>query len=74
MVSSNIPQTLTEAQMRSGYSVLVQGAHRTQSNTRVIPYAEIYSGRSSLMETPAQHLQKVVEEEKGHKTGHGQEA
>ena len=61
---SSIPMTLTEAQTRAGYSVFVVGSYRTQSTSRFIPYAEIYRGRSGMMETPAQHLQKAVEEEK----------
>lgn len=62
---SIIPGTLTEAQMRGGYSVVIVGSYRTQSNSRVIPYAEIYRGRSSMMETPAQHLQRGADDESG---------
>jgi hypothetical protein len=62
--SSVIPKTLTEAQERSRFSVIIIGSYRTQSNSRFVPYAEVYRGRSSLMETPAQHLQKAVEEDK----------
>lgn len=65
----NMPESLTEAQARGSFSIVVVGSYRTQSNSRVVPYAEIYRGRSSMMETPAQHLQKAAEEEKGRKTG-----
>lgn len=61
----SIPDSLTEAQALGGYSVVVIGSYRTQSNSRVVPYAETYRGRSSMMETPAQHLQRAAEEEKG---------
>lgn len=61
---SSMPKTLTEAQARAGYSVFVVGSYRTQSNSRFIPYSEIYQGRSGMMETPAQYLQKAAEEEK----------
>ena len=61
---SSMPKTLTEAQARAGYSVFVVGSYRTQSTSRFIPYSEIYQGRSGMMETPAQNLQKAVEEEK----------
>jgi|GEM_PF-2047090 len=64
VTSISIPETLTEAQMRAGYSVSVIGSYRTQSTSRFIPYAEIYRGRSSIMETPAQQLQKAAEEER----------
>lgn len=61
--SSGIPKTLTEAQERSGFSLVILGGYRTQSNARFVPYAEIYRGGSSLMETPAQRLQKAAEDE-----------
>jgi hypothetical protein len=61
--SSGIPKTLTEAQERSGFSVVIIGSYRTQSNSRFVPYAEVYRGRTSLMETPAQHLQKAAQED-----------
>ena len=65
--SSVIPKTLTEAQERSGFSVIIMGSYRTQSNSRFVPYAEVYRGRSSLMETPAQYLQKAAEEDEQRK-------
>jgi hypothetical protein len=63
-----IPESLTQAQERGGYSVVVMGSYQTQSNSRVVPYAETYRGRSGMMDTPVQHLQKVVEEE-SHRVG-----
>ena len=65
--SSVVPKTLTEAQQRSGFSVVILGSYDTQSNSRCIPYAEIYRGRSSLMETPAEHLQKAAEDDERRK-------
>ena len=64
ITSSSIPKTLTEAQARAGYSIYIVGSYRTQSNSRFIPYSEIYQGRNGIMETPTQHLQKAVDEEK----------
>ena len=61
--TSVIPKTLTEAQERSGFSVVIIGGYRTQSNSRFVPCAEVYRGRSSLIETPLQHLQKAAEED-----------
>jgi len=59
-----IPKSLTQAQERGGYSIVVMGSYQTQSNSRVVPYAETYRGRSGMMDTPVQHFQKVLEEEK----------
>ena len=61
--SSSIPKTLTEAQERSGFSVVIIGSYHTQSNSRFVPYAEVYRDRTSLMESPAQHLQKAAQED-----------
>ena len=61
--SSSIPKTFTEAQERSGFSVVIIGSYDTQSNSRFVPYAEVYRGRTSLMETPAEHLQKAAQED-----------
>ena len=60
---SSTPKTFTEAQERSGFSVVTMGGYRTQSNSRFVPYAEVYRGRTSLMETPAEHLQKAAQED-----------
>jgi hypothetical protein len=54
---------LTEAQAAQGYTVVILGAYPTESNSRVIPYVDVYQGRSSVMETPAQNLQKAADEE-----------
>jgi hypothetical protein len=64
--SFNIPKTFTEAQQRSGFSVVIIGSDRTQSNSRFVPYAEVYRGRTSLIETPAEHLQKAAQEDEQH--------
>jgi len=61
--SSSIPKTFTEAQERSGFSVVIIGSYRNQSNSRFVPYAEVYRGRTSLIETPAEHLQKAAQED-----------
>jgi hypothetical protein len=64
MVKPRTLVTLTEAQSRGGYSVVFVGDSRNQSNSRTIPYAEVYRERSSVMETPAEHIQKAAEEDK----------
>jgi hemerythrin superfamily protein len=61
-----MPKTFTEAQERSGFSVVIIGSYRTQSNSRFVPYAEVYRSRTSLMETPAEHLQKAAREDEQH--------
>lgn len=54
MITSNsLPTTLTEAQARARYSVCVVGSYSTQSTSRFISYAEIYQGRSGMMEPPS---------------------
>jgi len=60
---SSIPKTFTEAQEHSGFSIAIIGSYRTQSNSRFVPYAEVYRGRTSLIETPAEHLQKAAQED-----------
>ena len=62
--SFQIADTITQAQMRSGYSMVIFIGHATQSSSRTIPYAELYRGRSSVMETPAEYLQRAAEDEK----------
>jgi hypothetical protein len=62
--SKKTPGNLTEAQAAPGYAVILGGAYPTESNSRVIPYIDIYQGRSGLMETPAQHLQRAADEER----------
>jgi hypothetical protein len=64
--SYSIPKTFTEAQERSGFSAVIIGSYRTQSNSRFVPYAEVYRGRTSLIETPAEHLQKAAQEDEQH--------
>ena len=66
--SSDIPMTLTEAQVKSGYSLVAFGVDSTQSTSRTIPYLELYHGRSGIMETLAEHLQKAAEDEKARKS------
>lgn len=62
--SYNIPKTITEAQTKSGYSFVLFNTNITQSTFRTIPYSEIYRSRNSVMETPAEYLQKAAEDEK----------
>ncbi len=65
MITSNsLPTTLTEAQARARYSVCVVGSYSTQSTSRFISYAEIYQGRSGMMEPPLHYLQKALEQER----------
>jgi len=56
--------TLTEAQNQSRIKVYIVEMNRTRSTSRIIPYSEIYRERTGIMETPAEHLQKAVEDEK----------
>ncbi len=62
--SCDIPTTLTEAQFKSGYSFVIFTTNSTQSTSRIIPYSELYHGRSSVMETPVEYFQKAAEDEK----------
>jgi len=59
-----IPATLTQAQEKSGYHFIILEPSITQSSYRIIPYSELYSGRNSIMETPAEYLQRAAEDEK----------
>jgi hypothetical protein len=61
--SRGTPVNLTEAQMAQGYTIILRGAYPTESNSRTIPYIDIYQGRSGLMETPVENLQRAAEEE-----------
>lgn len=61
------PVTLTEAVMRGRVQVVLSGTDTTQSNSRAIPYAELYSGRTSVMETPTEHRQRAGDDEKRRK-------
>ncbi len=55
--------TITEARLKSNVSVVLTVGQSTQSNSRTIPYAELYRGRTSMMETPAENLQRAAEAE-----------
>lgn len=55
--------TLTEAQIKRGIDVVMLTRDVTQSSARNIPYSELYSGRTGLMETPIEYLQRAAEDE-----------
>ena len=58
------PTTFTEAAYRSGMgivSTLIDGTYF--SNSRLIPYRELYRDRTALIESPADHLQRAAEDE-----------
>lgn len=63
-----IPDTLTDAQKKSGYTIIIQSANYAESTSRIIPYSEIYSSRNSIMETPIERFQRAAEEDKLQKT------
>jgi hypothetical protein len=56
--------TLTDAARKSGLLVVTQGQNSASwSNSREVPYAELYRSRTGNMETPAENLQRAAEEE-----------
>lgn len=67
MEAIRIPMTVTEAQVKSGYSIFMIAAEYTQSTSRSIPYADLYRSRNSIMETPAEYIQKASEDEEARK-------
>jgi len=60
----NIPLTITEAQKRVQILTVSATLDYTLSSSRTIPYADLYHSRNSLMETPAQQIQRAAEDEK----------
>jgi len=67
MEEIRIPMTITEAQVKSGYSIFIVAEEYTQSTSRIIPYADLYRSRTSIMETPAEYIQKASEDEEARK-------
>jgi len=61
------PLTLTEAQSSGSLRVILQNTPTTRSNSRIIPYIELYHGRTSVMETPVEHRQRAAEDERRRK-------
>lgn len=55
-------ETLTAALAR-GQLHLVSSGHSLSSNGRVIPYAERYQASSGQIETPAEHIQRITDED-----------
>ena len=56
--------TLTGASLGSGLLTSEPGLNSTYlSSSRSIPYAEIYSFRTGMMETPAEHIQRAADDE-----------
>ena len=60
----NIPLTITEAQTRVRILTVSTTPDYTLSNSRTIPYVDLYHSRNSLMETPTQQIQRAAEDEK----------
>jgi hypothetical protein len=56
--------TLTEAQNKSRITILNLDINGTYSNSRIVPYSEIYRESTGIMDTPTEHFQKAVEDEK----------
>lgn len=61
-----IPITITEAQIQTRIFAVSATSDYTESSARTIPYFDLYRSRNSIMETPAQQIQKAAEDEKGH--------
>jgi hypothetical protein len=59
----NMPKTITEAINSQPASVRVVGLAQTSTNVRDVPYSEIYRESTRIRETPAQRLQRVVEDD-----------
>lgn len=58
------PMTLTDATRRNGLLVMTHGVNSAHlSSSRSIPYSEIYSLQTGMMETPAERLQRAAEDE-----------
>lgn len=55
-------ETLTAALAKSQLRLLTLGRTRS-SNSREIPYWEVYRGSSAERETPAERLQRIATEE-----------
>ena len=57
-------KTLTTASRKSGLLMMAEGENSAcLSNARSIPYSEIYSQRTGMMETPVERLQRAAEDE-----------
>jgi hypothetical protein len=63
-VDSSQPMTLTEASRKSGLVVTSRGLNSAySSSSRRVPYVEVYSERTGIMETPAAVLQRAADDE-----------
>ena len=60
----NIPLTITEAQAQVRVYMVSVTTDYTQSSSRNMPYIDLYRSRNSIMETPAQQVQRAAEDEK----------
>jgi len=63
----DLPNTLTEAEILAGVYFSLSGADKTESNSRSVPYSELYRGCTSVIETPAEYIQKAAEDEERRK-------
>jgi hypothetical protein len=59
---ANRPATLTEAARQSG--VVIVRLSRENSNARHVPYDARYRSFNGVLETPAEHLQRVAQQDK----------
>lgn len=57
--------TVTAANLSNGLLIGEVAPNSTSSlpSSRSIPYAEVYSLRTGIMETPAEHIQRAGEDE-----------
>jgi len=62
--NEKLPLTLTEAQNQVRIYTVAAISDYTYSSSRRIPYFDLYRSRNSIMETPAQQIQRAAEDEK----------
>ena len=60
-----LPSTLTESFQGVPMVIPIDGGYiERATSVRTVPYEDLYRESAALMETPAEHLQRGVEEEK----------
>ena len=62
--AKHVPNTITEAESRARIRFVLEGTATVGSNSRVIPYGEIYRDSTAVMETPVEHLLRAVEDQR----------
>jgi hypothetical protein len=54
-----VPKTLTEAMNSQPAIVSIVAASVTSTNTREVPYSEVYRESTGIRETPVERLQRL---------------